>query len=109
MKKRVDAKMYNIHKKCLDCVIEMEHKLRIRGEYEAYERKAVADNAESYINHLEASLIEALNTSNNQYVSERGEVERWKGGLDKEKVSGELKEFFNQHRKDIKEYRNDKA
>jgi hypothetical protein len=53
--------------------------------------------------------MEALNTSNNQYISERGEVERWKGGLDKEKVSGELKEFFNQHRKDIKEYRNDKT
>jgi hypothetical protein len=101
--------MYNIHRKCLDCVVEMEHKLRMRGEYEAYERKAVADNAESYINHLEASLMEALNTSNNQYISERGEVERWKGGLDKEKVSGELKEFFNQHRKDIKEYRNDKT
>ena len=50
-----------------------------------------------------------VNTSNNQYVSERGEVERWKGGLDKEKVSEELKEFFNHHREDIKKYRNDKT
>jgi len=110
MKKRNDVKMYNIHKKCFDCVIDMEHKLKIEGKYEQYERDMLANNAEDYINDLESYLLEALNSSNDQFVSERGEVERWKGGLDKEKVTEELKEFFNDHKKDIKEYRqNDKT
>jgi len=110
MKKRNDAKMYNIHKKCFDCVIDMEHKLKIEGKYEDYERNTLANNAEDYINDLESYLLEALNSSNDQFVSERGEVERWKGGLDKEKVTEELKEFFDDHKKDIKEYRqNDKT
>jgi len=110
MKKRNDVKMYNIHKKCFDCVIDMEHKLKIEGKYKEYERNTLANNAEDYINDLESYLLEALNTSNNQFVSEQGEVERWKGGLDKEKVTKELKEFFNDHKKSIKEYRqNDKA
>ena len=110
MKKRNDVKMYNIHKKCFDCVIDMEHKLKIEGKYEDYERNTLANNAEDYINDLESYLLEALNSSNDQFVSERGEVERWKGGLDKEKVTEELKEFFNDHKKDIKEYRqNDKT
>ena len=110
MKKRNDVKMYNIHKKCFDCVINMEHKLKIEGKYEQYERDMLANNAEDYINDLESYLLEALNSSNDQFVSEQGEVERWKGGLDKEKVTEELKEFFDEHKKDIKEYRqNDKT
>ena len=110
MKKRNDVKMYNIHKKCFDCVIDMEHKLKIEGKYEDYERNTLANNAEDYINDLESYLLEALNSSNDQFVSEQGEVERWKGGLDKEKVTEELKEFFDNHKKDIKEYRqNDKT
>ena len=110
MKKRNDVKMYNIHKKCFDCVINMEHKLKIEGKYEQYERNMLANNAEDYINDLESYLLEALNSSNDQFVSEQGEVERWKGGLDKEKVTEELKEFFDEHKKDIKEYRqNDKT
>jgi len=110
MKKRNDVKMYNIHKKCFDCVIDMEHKLKIEGKYEEYERNTLANNAEDYTNDLELYLLEALNDSNDQFVSERGEVERWKGGLDKEKVTEELKEFFDDHKKSIKEFRqNDKT
>jgi len=110
MKKRNDVKMYNIHKKCFDCVIDMEHKLKIEGKYEQYERDMLANNAEDYINDLESYLLEALNSSNDQFVSEQGEVERWKGGLDKEKVTEELKEFFDDHKKSIKEFRqNDKT
>ena len=33
MKKRLDKPNYKIHKKCYDCVIEFEHKLRIKDEY----------------------------------------------------------------------------
>jgi len=110
MKKRNDTKMYNIHKMCFDCVVKMEHKLKIEGKYEKYERDMLANNAEDYINDLELYLLEALNSSNGQFVSEQGEIERWKGGLDKEKVTEELKEFFNEHKKDIKEYKqNDKT
>ena len=105
MKHRNDAKMYKIHKTCFNCVVEKEHKLKIEGKYEEYERNMLSNNASDYIDDLELYLLEALNTSNSQYVSEKGEVERWKGGLDKEKVTKELKEFFNEHRKDIKKYK----
>lgn len=107
MKKRNDTKMYNIHKMCFDCVIDMEHKLKIEGKYEQYERDMLANNAEDYINDLESYLLEALNSSNDQFVSERGEIERWKGGMDKEKVTKELKEFFDDHKKSIKEFKQD--
>jgi hypothetical protein len=106
MKKRNDTKMYNIHKMCFDCVVDMEHKLKIEGKYDEYERNAVANNAEDHINHLEVYLMEALNTSNKQYVSERGEIERWKGGVDKEKLTKEIKESIVEFKGDIEKYRN---
>jgi len=109
MKKRNDTKMYNIHKKCFDCVIDMEHKLRIKGEYKDYEKNSIAKNAKSYINHLESYLIDALNTSNDQYVSEKGELERWRGGVDKEKLAEEIKQAISEFKDGIEEYKNDKT
>ena len=105
MKKRLDAKMYKIHGKCSDCVIEMEHKLKMEGKYKDYERNIIATNAESYLNNLEAYLLEAINESNTQYVSEKGEVERWKGGIDKKRLGPEIKQSIAEFKEDIEKYR----
>ena len=106
MKRRNDTKMYNIHKKCFDCVVKMEHKLKTENKYKEYEKEAIVANAEDYVSDLESYLMEALNTSNTQYVSERGEVERWKGGINKEHLSGEIKKATTIAREKIKTYRN---
>jgi len=106
MKKRNDTKMYNIHKMCFDCVIDMEGKLKIEGKYKDYERTMVSNNAEDYVNYLETYLMEALNTSNRQYISEKGEVERWKGGIDKEKLTKEIKESITEFKEGIEKYKN---
>ena len=34
-----DLKMKAIHGMCLNCVVEMEHKLKLEGKYEEYEKK----------------------------------------------------------------------
>ena len=109
MKKRLDTKMYKIHKTCFDCVIEMEHKLKIEGKYEEYEKNMVANNADNYLDDLETFLLEKINESNTQFVSERGEIERWKGGVDKEEFASKMKEDFKGFREKVKEYRNDKT
>ena len=106
MKKQHDPKMYKIHKMCFDCVIDMEAKLKIKGEYEDYERNIIAKNAESYLDDLEQYLLEAINTSNTQYVSEKGEIERWKGGVDKEKFTKDLKTNLDQFKKQVDDYKN---
>lgn len=109
MKKRNDSKMYKIHKMCFDCVIDMEAKLKIEGKYEEYERNMIAKNAENYIDDFEQYLLEAINTSNTQYVSERGEVERWKGGINKEEFTEQMTENFKNFRKQIDDYKNNKT
>jgi len=107
MKKRNDTKMYKIHKKCFDCVIEMETQLKIEGKYEEYEKKVILGNAKDMVDDYETYLLESINTSNTQYVSEKGEVERWKGGIDKEKLSKEIKEAASEFKEKIKQAQND--
>ena len=88
MKKRLDKPNYRIHKKCHDCVILFEHKLQVKGNgvLKNYKTNLKSNNNISYINRLESYLLDAVNTSNEGYVSEKGEVERWVGGVNKEKM-----------------------
>lgn len=109
MKKRNDVKMYKIHKKCFDCVIDIEAKLKLEGKYEEYERNVIAGNAKAYLDDLEQYLLEAINESNTQYVSERGEVERWKGGIDKTEFLSQMKTNFKDFRKQVDDYKNNKT
>jgi hypothetical protein len=41
---------------------------------------------------MESYLLDAVNTSNDGYISEKGEIERWVGGIDKEKM---IKDIIN--------------
>ena len=109
MKHRNDAKMYKIHKTCFNCVVEMEHQLKIEGKYKEYERNMVAKNAEKYLDDLETYLLEAINQSNSSYVSERGEIERWKGGVDKEEFISTMETNFKGFRKQVEDYKNNKT
>ena len=105
MNNRNDSKMYKLHKKCLECVVKMEDKLKMENKYQDYAKNLMADNALSYANHLESYLLETINQSNNQYVSEAGDVERWKGGIDKEKLTKEIKESTSDFRDKVQKFK----
>ena len=50
---------------------------------------------------MESYLLNAVNATNNGYVSERGELERWVGGIDKEKMTKEIIEASKIRREHI--------
>ena len=91
MKKRMDKPNYNLHKKCFDCVIDFEGKLRLRGEYDDYLKNLENKNKIDILNETELYLLDVVNNTNEGYVSEHGDVERWKGGIDKIKMTAEIK------------------
>ena len=107
MKKRLDKPHYRIHKKCYDCVIEFEHKLKIKGQYEKYKKATKAKNSLEYLEGIESYLLEAVNTSNSNFISEDGVIERWVGGVDKEKMTKEIKEAVEIRKESIKKELND--
>ena len=101
MKKRLDKPHYRIHKKCYDCVIDFEGKLRVKGTYDHYIKALKAKNSLELLDELESTLLDTINISNEGFVSEDGVVERWIGGIDKEKISEEIKEAAKSKRKYI--------
>jgi|TARA_Y100001963_G_scaffold159795_1_gene265304 hypothetical protein len=107
MKNHLDKPNYRIHKKCLKCVIEFEHKLKIKGKYNDYLKELQVKNKLTTLEQVEASLLDAVNSSNTGYVSEDGVIERWIGGIDKEKLSKDIKTYSKNIKKSLKEELND--
>ena len=101
MKGQLDKPNYKIHKKCYDCVVEFEHKLRINNKYKDYKKNLIAKNSLDIVDEMESYLLDAINTSNSGYVSEDGVVERWVGGIDKKKMTKEITQASKQARKKI--------
>tara|TARA_B100000214_G_scaffold352965_1_gene308598 strand:+ start:711 stop:1286 length:576 start_codon:yes stop_codon:yes gene_type:complete len=93
IKHPLDKSNYKVHKKCHDCVIEFEHKLRIKGKYDDYIKKLKTKNALDIINETEAYLLDMVNTSNEGYVSEDGVVEKWVGGINKKEFTKKIKDI----------------
>ena len=107
MKKRLDKPNYKIHKKCFDCVIESEHKLRIRGEYDDYIKKLKAKNSLDIVDEMESYLLDAINASNSSFVSEDGVIEKWVGGVNKKEWSQKVKEASQTRREHLEKELND--
>ena len=107
MKGQLDKPNYKIHKKCHDCVIEFEHKLKIKGEYKNYIKELKTKNSLDIVNEMESYLLDAINTTDSGFVSEDGVVERWVGGIDKKELTKQVKEATKIRRKHLKKELND--
>ena len=76
---RNDLKMKPIHGMCFDCVIDMEHQLRIEGKYQEYERQKILDNGKAWLKQAELEK-EALKLAiKARYINEDGSIEEWDG------------------------------
>ena len=101
MKKRLDKPNYKIHKKCHDCVVDFEHKLKVSGDFIDYKKSLELKNNLSILDETEAYLLNMVNSSNSGFVSEDGVIERWVGGINKEEYHKEVKEAAKIRRKNF--------
>ena len=108
IKHQLDKDNYKIHKNCHDCVIEFEHKLKYTGKYDDYINELKAKNSLNMVDDLESYLLSAVNETNEGFVSEQGDVERWVGGVDKEKMTKDIIEGAQIRRESIKKELNEK-
>ena len=77
--KRNDIKMKTIHGMCFDCVIDMEHQLKIEGKYKEYEKNKILANMKSWFKQAEIEK-EALKAGlKAKFVNEDGSFEEWNG------------------------------
>lgn len=99
----LDKKMKAIHNMCFDCVIAMEHKLRIQGKYKEYEKEKIKANALAWIAQAEKDkdyVIEELSKSM-EFVNANGMVEKWKNNIDPEELKMKIEEEFIKFKNDL--------
>tara|TARA_B100001093_G_C26356241_1_gene812460 strand:- start:96 stop:671 length:576 start_codon:yes stop_codon:yes gene_type:complete len=92
MKKELDKKVYPSYQKCFDCVVDEEHELQKEGKLEEHLKGLRNKHIDTTINEYKAFADTMLNESNNNFVTEAGDVENWKGGTSKEQLKQQLQE-----------------
>jgi hypothetical protein len=91
----LNKKMWPIHKMCFDCVITMETELKRQGKFEEYVHGLTTRGIKTYIKDLEEALLDMASESNEGFVTEAGDIEKWAGnGLDNEKLTQDLQEYI---------------
>ena len=107
MKKHLDKSCYKTHKICLDCVVENKRNLMndsSEGHLVKYNKHTKTNKIKSNIdrvNDMEAAYIVKINESNQNFISEQGDIERWVGGVDKEALIKEVKDTAKEIRKKL--------
>ena len=103
MPKKLDEKMRRIHGMCLDCVVSMEHKLRIEGKWEEYEKTKLKENAMAWLNEAESDknrIVDEL-TKLEFTKNEFGDIEKWDTRLNKEELLLKIESEFDEFRKNF--------
>ena len=111
MKKKLDRKFWSTKGHCMDCQIEFENKLRLKGngEFEKYARNIELENKKAYLRDMKQSLEEFEKTDGSvEWLNNVGvkdvelEKEKWDMGKENfEKITGEAKEYITKLEKAI--------
>lgn len=114
MPKRLDQKMKKIHGMCFDCVVDMEHKIRLEGKWDEYEKTRLKENALAWLKEAESDknrIVEEL--SRLEFTkNEFGDIEKWDTKINKDELLKKIESEFEQFRqnyiekleKDLGEY-----
>jgi len=100
--KRLDEKMKAIHGMCFDCVVEMEHKIKLEKKWGEYEKEKIRQNSLSWLKEAEKdkNLI-AEELSKVEFANSFGDTEKWNTNVTKEQILQKIEEEFENFRKDF--------
>ena len=93
MDKQLDPHYYKSYGSCLDCRTEFETKLKLEGKWEDYVNSTFNAEIDKQIEEYKSYFESLLSEGNQGYVSENGEIQKWVGGIDKERAQNALDEM----------------
>ena len=92
MKKHLDKKVFPAYQKCFDCVVDYEAQLQKEGKSEEYFKDLRNSHIQSAIDKYKDFMEDRMKQSNDNFVTEAGDVESWKGGVSTEQLQIDLQE-----------------
>ena len=94
MKNPNDKTYYKIHKTCFNCVIIKEHEMKKDGTWDEYHRKIKNEEIDNKIRDFKIWVKEKLEEKDT-FVTEQGDVERWVGKINTDKVDEHVKSVID--------------
>ena len=93
MKHKFDADYYRVHKHCYECQLYFESELKQKGIWEDYVKKLHNNEIDAFIKDFKNWTKDQIkNQSNESFISEQGDVEKWVGGIDESRALESLNE-----------------
>lgn len=96
---RLDRKMFFKTKKCLDCTIEEETQLKLKGKFKLYETKKLLENELAYLDEIRQKLkeskdyLESEDSKTLTWANSTGMVEVWSNEARCELLENAKKDF----------------
>lgn len=94
----INKKMWAIHHKCFNCVLEMESEIKRSGKWDEYEKQMLNNNKNAIVDDFELSVEEFYKMQVDSYITEQGDVESWNGGKINEEEIKNVKEYIKKLR-----------
>ncbi len=86
MKHRFDNDYYKLHKMCWGCVIQFENDLKANGVWEEYHNKIHNGEIDNLISEFSLWVKEEMLVTNDNFITEQGDIETWVGKPDDKRV-----------------------
>jgi hypothetical protein len=86
MKRGMDPSYYIATNQCFKCFKKFETTLKATGLWEEFNNKNINGNIDYFIAWYKDWVMDSINTSNDSFIGEKGEVERWDGSVNKQKA-----------------------
>jgi ribosomal protein L37AE/L43A len=111
MKRKLDDKFWRMMGHCFDCQVEMENKLRVKGEFDEWAQRKMLENQKSQLKDLEQSIIDFEKTGGKkEWYNNVGvntpmlEADKWEMGKEKfEETIQEARNFIQEKRELVEE------
>ena len=81
-----DKNFYNLYKRCFNCQVSFETDLRKEGLFEEYKNNIINNDIDNFITDYSQFIEDCLNNNTESFISEAGDIEKWKGKINKELV-----------------------
>ena len=77
MNNRHDKQFYILYKRCFDCQIEFENKIKVLGLWVEYEKNIINTNIDCVVKDFNIWFDEYISQGTESYITENGNIEKW--------------------------------
>ena len=91
----IDKPYWVTKRMCLDCTINFEADLKKKGLYDNYLKSSKNNNIDSVITDFKDWYEAMLVDTDDSFITEAGDIEKWSSTLDKKRITNSLKETID--------------